>query len=1592
MKYLSKLMSMLLIGGMLYSTGCTDYASDIEDLNQKVDDLEKELVEGQINPLKADLAKAKEDLEAALKAAEERLATAHKEDIDALKQVDSNLDAKIGEANAAILELEGALATEVAALEAEIEKLQGEIDVLESALEAAKKEAKDDNDALKNELLTKITDLETQLQDKIAELQTKLEGEIADLREEMQEKIDAANDAIDEANKAIDALDLRADNLEATDEELKAKDEALQNEIDQTQTDLATTNAELAKAKEELAAADAKLAEDLANAKAELEKAIADGDAKLQAALEEAVKNLEASIAEEKAAREEAVAKLEAAIEALNNKLEEELNLLKHRDAEFEAQLAAAKAGIEALGEKVDAYYAEVKADVAALDAKLSADIAANQAAIAQNKVNIDRALASIDTLNSQVAALQGSLNAMNTTLANHLAAYANFQAEVNGRLASLEAAQAALEATIADLKEDVIPAIEQQILINEELINKNVADIKANAEALEEFKNASADTFELLRQADEDLKTAISTVYGYVVENKAELAAIRDELAKAKTAIEDEIAAAFATLKSEINKIEDTIATNYALAVEEFGAVRAEIAANKAAIEVEVKAREEADKAISDALATLKAQYEAKVKELDDKITALDTRLATLESALEEYKAQVKIMIEEAVDRAVKESNDYTDKKANQLQALIQTNTDAIKALDAKLDKAVEDVTAAYEAADKAIRDEVKLAVENLQEQINGILDRIQSIVYVPEYTDGKITIDYAKFGGKIVEGRSTIEYQVYPVEGAFAIEKAFDDNYEGFNIWFDMQGLKTRTNAPELTVVDVESKPNGRLELTVLARNFSDAFYQQSVDENFAVSLGVDMGAAASHANLSTCYTQLIAAKESQPITMRIMATDDVTCTSVNEGAEFVDVTGNEEVYVKELEYANIEANPDFVSLPDYYLVFDFNGKTYTKAELAAFGYEVAPKMKSNFFVSPGDLVVFVNKKNEATGYSEYQVDIQKADANAVGKTFNQIYVYEYPNSSEKVTAGSTLKIVAEQRTVNVGEFTETWTYLMDADADAGKGIYSRSFTTTEKVFDGKELPEGVTLADVINGDTAPQIVVTDKDGEVVDGVITKITAKGDEIAIYFANFAWNNNYNVVAKYGVLNAAGIASMEVNVKFTVNTVDRSREPIIINLDPTNYDFVSNLVITDEISDSIGEQIFGALTFNHSNIDVEKDVWFSENMVVNYTSTCDLYVDGAEEPVKVDNNNAEWGTMLLIDEVDAAGQAVYTTYNYSDFNIIPEQITYTKTITTWYGQVIVINKVLNFVFPTMDAVDFKAAMNYVKLVDGVYQSKVHPAYSPSADSNAITSFSTKEVNMNAAFNLTVDSKLVLLGLEDGLASTDKYDFVAEFKLENGVDKDGNPVLVDEFEGVTIANNSVNYDAKPDYVDVFGQLYLTNDNGAKHRLETSFDGVGKYSTYKVVKYDPITEPSDVQKAIPVTSAIEYTYNLFELIDLRDYRDGYTTYSLIDPKTGAFVIGDGTNGFAKGTIVKNIYSLEHYWSAEFTSEDKELTVEEIKKYVKLDPSTGVLTFDNTHELNLVKPIKVKATLVITTPWSDHDVNVFVEFYQATGKVEE
>ena len=152
MKYLSKLLSILLCGLMLCTVGCADYDEDIRDLNNKIDNIQNSLMDDQISPLKTDFEAIKTQLEELISDTETLTAT-HKADLatltkaneDLAKRIKSLEDADyaqsiadaIAEFNEAVSRLEtqdNAFKTQLADIEAGIAANAGDITKVNEAL------------------------------------------------------------------------------------------------------------------------------------------------------------------------------------------------------------------------------------------------------------------------------------------------------------------------------------------------------------------------------------------------------------------------------------------------------------------------------------------------------------------------------------------------------------------------------------------------------------------------------------------------------------------------------------------------------------------------------------------------------------------------------------------------------------------------------------------------------------------------------------------------------------------------------------------------------------------------------------------------------------------------------------------------------------------------------------------------------------------------------------------------------------------------------------------------------------------------------------------------------------------------------------------------------------------------------------------------------------------------------------------------------------------------------------------------------------------------------------------------------------------
>jgi hypothetical protein len=116
-----------------------------------------------------------------------------------------------------------------------------------------------------------------------------------------------------------------------------------------------------------------------------------------------------------------------------------------------------------------------------------------------------------------------------------------------------------------------------------------------------------------------------------------------------------------------------------------------------------------------------------------------------------------------------------------------------------------------------------------------------------------------------------------------------------------------------------------------------------------------------------------------------------------------------------------------------------------------------------------------------------------------------------------------------------------------------------------------------------------------------------------------------------------------------------------------------------------------------------------------------------------------------------------------------------------------------------------------------------------------------------------------------------------------------------------------------------------------------------------------------------------------------IELKDWRNGFKNFDLIDRQTGAWVVGKNagssdTNGFANGRDVRDIYKLNLTW-------DESAVPAELRKVIYMTEDNKVV-FDNTAEQILVEPFDYTVTLTITSPWGTHKAPVTFRFYQGYG----
>ena len=819
---------------------------DIEAIKGSIASIEKQIAG--INASIADLEKTDAALQAlidALEAADED----YSELIAALQTKDADLEKKISdlkayidgeidatedwaEATFATLAQYEAVQKEIAAIKALIEQNKTDLTAAYTkAIEEAIAQSETSMKAWVNELLAEGYYDIAEIDGKLAALEASLAGADAELAKDIEDQ----QAALEQAKK-----DLAAAYQKAIADAIKTNNGAIDRAIANAVNDaIAETDAKLTV----IGIAIAVIQKDIVSLKNSI------------ATIEQQIRNINSSIASLK----NADAALQALIDALEAADEDHSDLiaaLQAKDAELEKKIAGLQAYVDG---EITATEDWAEATFATLEQyeQLQAEFADIKALVDGFEV-VDISVF-LEALEEAIAASEKSMKSwVNELLAE---GYYNI-AEIDGKLAALESMIEKSDAALAEQLKEQKEALEQakkdltaayQKAIEDAIDSNNGAIDEAIAKAVQDATEKVNDKLALIEDAIADIRKEI----GLLTER---ITSVEEQIEKINASI-NKLEAMDVVLKDLIDALVSTPEGDSSAELMTFikalqakdAELEKKISDLKAYIDGEINATENWAKAT---FATL-AQYEAVQKEIADIKVLIEQNKTDLTAAYTKAIADAIAASEAAMKEWVNGEIQEVYSEVLALQAELDalrgsSATDeelaaAVAAQQTALEKAKKDLTAAYEAAikkaideydgiiDSKISDQLEAAQEAVQAligEIYGKIDeieerlteleenfanRIQSLTFVPQYSDGKIKLDYGTH-------TTVAAFRISPAHLATLVKA---ENVKAFARYTDDPTTRSVSISDEflMTVSDLKSDSNGIIEV-VLEENTDNPF----------------------------------------------------------------------------------------------------------------------------------------------------------------------------------------------------------------------------------------------------------------------------------------------------------------------------------------------------------------------------------------------------------------------------------------------------------------------------------------------------------------------------------------------------------------------------------------------------------------------------------------------------------------------------------------------------------------------------------------------------------------------------------------------
>jgi len=1314
------------------------------------------------------------------------------------------------------------------------------------------------------------------------------------------------------------------------------------------------------------------------------------------------------SLQSAQSATQAAVETLKTTVATLTAKHDADIQDLKGADIELQAQISVLEAAIKAL----EAKDADLQAQIDSINETMK-----TMASMSWVEATLE-AYATSEEVAAAIGELEAWLGEIGIRLANLESQVTELQILGDEHAKAIDAANAKIEALQAQLDkaiEDLMAWVGEQLsgYITASYFEGYMAEYTAEiVSTLETISNAIEEDYK--EYTDEAVKNAVEAFKAQVVATLEEMSnAIEADRARDLADLKEQIVA---TLEEMSNAIEadrkrDLTALQEAIVAqleEMSNAIEADRARDiQDALDKVVAQLEETSNAIEH---DYKEYADAVVAQLrDDVVNTLMEMSAGIEADMEKlkgvieenYTAAIQAALDQVVATLEEMSNAIEADRARDLAALkeqvVATLEEMLNAIEADYKK---EIAAAIENNNGVLRAEFTEAmaelsktldsfIEELEKQmyatkvnVSALIERIQSIAYVPEYADHKATVPViltmttekaegdaeapAEARVKVpaealgfevfAEGQTAMTFQVTPASAASKLVKL---GKEFFHYEFE-EVVATRAAEYGLEILDVVAgDKEGRI--TVIAQpTLPKEFYQQAIEaladndyQTWApVWEAIDFDAARSF-SVALHVTAKASIEEAPEATQSDIVSNYVNlypAADVLDGIALVSATDtlyDGESYEYEIEY---DAMDKSIALLEGYELAVVVGEEITK--LSELPYVApAPEVVCNkqAYTKDGkeaelEAANFKFNNGELNNCDEV-VSLAKLDKYSVGNYLETEHIYTI--GAAEATFGAEVKIIKAYKTVTFEDWTYYWWYQDYLKAAEAQVEYEGSKLTVVLPVKESLLPEDVTPEQVVAyWSTKP--VTVEVDGEVSEMTVTPV-AYDEEKGYTLEITGWS-----FAEEAQEIEATCEFATIDVKFIINaTMINLPKEISVEVEDAAMTYDNKLEVFKSKGESVVEALYAQVENHFADATELASSLAKDNSKVVYDAT----LGEGEEAVSVTpakkhtflNKNASY-TMIRVAN-DGKMTAVMEVLK-SDVTAADDVFNFTTTISPAYGEIAIVVTGA----ATIEAPAYFVKHNdvWVAKAENEYFSNVKGLWMPDGKQNPVESFSTEDVALEEAFEIVklVDGELIPVESAE----------IAEQALVLDFELDG------EYEGIEIdEDNLLTYNGKEEKVGVDGTLSVGALVIPKAFLE--------YDNYVVYGYDPIGEwtvdPTEVistEEAKP-----NYSVNVVEKLSLKDVR-GWELISedaedVVDP----WIAGNNKNGFATDVSPKDVFSLSDI-KVEYRIVEAATGFETdvLNGRVDVDTTTGEVTFNNLNNMALQKDLKLEVDVTVSYPW--------------------